>query len=64
MKADSNDTVDMVAEIERLAALDPINYETARTKAATRLKVRASVLDREVTKKRECDPNKQFTLPL
>jgi hypothetical protein len=44
--------VDRVAEIERLATLDPINYETARTKAAVRLKVRASVLDREVTKKR------------
>ena len=51
MKADAN-KIDMVGEIERLAALDPINYETARTKAAARLKVRASVLDREVTKKR------------
>lgn len=51
MKADAN-KIDMVVEIERLAALDPINYETARTKAAERLKVRASVLDREVTKKR------------
>jgi hypothetical protein len=44
--------IDRVAEIERLAALDAINYEVARTKAAVRLKVRASVLDREVAKKR------------
>ena len=51
MKADAN-KIDMVVEIERLAALDPINYEIARTEAAKRLRVRASVLDREVTKKR------------
>ena len=44
--------VDRVVEIERLAALDSINYETARIEAADRLKIRASVLDREVTKKR------------
>ena len=44
--------IDRVAEIERLAALDPINYEAARIEAVARLKVRASVLDREVAKKR------------
>jgi len=52
MKADANDAIDRVAEIERLAALDPINYEIARAEAAARLKVRAFVLDREVAKKR------------
>ena len=44
--------IDRVAEIERLAALDPINYEAARVEAVARLRVRASVLDREVAKKR------------
>ena len=36
------DTVDRTAEIEQLAALDPINYEVARVEAAGRLRVRAS----------------------
>jgi uncharacterized protein DUF3631 len=44
--------IDRVVEIEQLAALDPINYDVARTEAAKRLGVRATVLDREVTKKR------------
>ena len=44
--------VDRVAEIERLAALDPINYEVARPEAAARLNVRASALDRAVNKTR------------
>ncbi len=44
--------IDRAAEIERLAALDPIEYEAVRVKAAMRLRVRASILDREVTKKR------------
>src|SRR5262245_2963511 len=48
----ADDTVDRVAEIERLAALDPITYEVMRTEAAKRLGVRASVLDRAVVKKR------------
>jgi hypothetical protein len=44
--------VDRIVEIERLAALNPIDYEAARVQEAMRLKVRASILDREVTKKR------------
>jgi predicted DNA-binding protein (UPF0251 family) len=45
-------TLDRVLEIERLAALDPINYEVKRAEAAEKLGVRAAVLDREVKKKR------------
>jgi putative DNA primase/helicase len=41
--------VDRVLEIERLARLEPIDYEAARTEAAKRLGVRAKILDREVT---------------
>ena len=44
--------VDRVVEIERLAALDFIDYEAARIAAAQRLGVRVSVLEREVAKKR------------
>lgn len=44
--------IDRAAEIERLARLDPIDYETARGPAAERLGVRTSVLDNEVRKKR------------
>ena len=44
------ETVDRTAEIERLAALDPINYEVVRADAAERLSVRASALDRAVEK--------------
>lgn len=44
--------LDPVVEIERLAALEPIDYEAARADAAKRLGVRATVLDREVAKKR------------
>jgi len=47
-----DDTIDRVVEIERLAALDPIDYEVERTDASERLGVRASVLDRAVAKKR------------
>lgn len=47
-----SEPIDRVVEIERLATLDPIDYEAGRIEAAMRLKVRASVLDREVTKKR------------
>jgi uncharacterized protein DUF3631 len=46
------DDIDRVVEIERLAALDRIDYDVARVKAAKRLGVRASVLDRVVGKKR------------
>lgn len=48
----ADDTIDRVVEIERLAALDPITYETTRTEAAKRLGMRASILDRVVAKKR------------
>src|SRR5262245_48922765 len=48
----ADDTIDRVVEIERLAALDPIIYETTRTEAAKRLGMRASVLDRMVAKRR------------
>ena len=48
----ADDDIDRVVEIERLAALDPIDYEVARTEAAKRLGIRASVLDRAVAKKR------------
>src|SRR5262249_29931856 len=44
--------VDRVVEIERLAALENINYEVARADAAKQLSMRASALDREVEKKR------------
>ena len=50
--ATEDTAIDRVTEIERLAALDPINYEGVRTDAATKLNIRASVLDREVTKTR------------
>jgi putative DNA primase/helicase len=48
----SPNNVDRIVEIERLAALDPINYEVARPEAVKHLGMRASVLDREVKKKR------------
>ena len=48
----ANDHIDRVVEIERSAALDPLDYEVARAKAAKRLGMRASVLDRAVKKKR------------
>jgi putative DNA primase/helicase len=44
--------IDRVVEIERLAGLDPINYEAVRAEAAKRLGVRAAVLDSQVAKKR------------
>ena len=51
MKADANDAVDMIVEVERLAALGLINYEVARVDASKRLGIRASVLDQAVAKK-------------
>jgi hypothetical protein len=48
----ANTYLDRTVEIERLATLDPINYEVARGPTCQRLGVRASVLDREVKKKR------------
>jgi ribosome-binding ATPase YchF (GTP1/OBG family) len=44
--------IDREAEIERLAALGPIDYEVARVDAAERLGIRANILDKEVAKKR------------
>jgi len=44
--------IDSATEIEQLAALDPIAYETARTAAAERLRFRSAVLDTVVKKKR------------
>ena len=44
--------IDRPAQIERLAALDPIEYEAVRVDAAKTLGVRASALDREVAKTR------------
>jgi putative DNA primase/helicase len=38
-------SIDRPVEIERLASLDPIDYEVARKAAADRLGIRASVLD-------------------
>ena len=52
MKADSDHAIDMAVEIERLAALDFINYDIARVDASKRLGIRASVLDQAVAKKR------------
>jgi len=44
--------IDRATEIEQLAALDPIAYETARTAAAERLRFRSAVLATVVKKKR------------
>ncbi len=49
----AGEPIDRAVEIEALAALDSIEYEAGRTKAAKRLGVRATVLDREVTKTRK-----------
>ena len=46
------DDVDRVVEIERLAALEPINYEVVRTEAAKRLGMRTQFLDGAVARKR------------
>src|SRR5262249_25884859 len=47
-----DDGIDRVVEIERLAALDPINYEASRADEAKRLGLRAHILDRAVAKTR------------
>jgi hypothetical protein len=44
--------LDRAVEIERLAALDTVDYEIARKEAADRLSLRASVLDDLRTQKR------------
>ena len=43
---------DRIVEIERLASLDPIDYEVARGEAAGRIGIRTRVLDGLVKKKR------------
>jgi putative DNA primase/helicase len=50
--AAQHDAVDRVAEIERLAALDPLVYEATRAEAAKQLRFRATALDQAVKKKR------------
>ena len=47
-----NDNIDRHAEIERLAALDAVDYECARAGAAESLGMRAAVLDKVVAAKR------------
>jgi hypothetical protein len=44
--------VDRIAEIEQLAALDPIDYEAARVAASNRLGIRSHILDKQVAKTR------------
>ena len=51
-RADNNHLLDRTVEIERLASLDPIDYETVRAEAADRLGFRAHILDRAVKNKR------------
>ena len=41
----SSAQLDRAVEIERLAALDTVDYEVARKGAADRLGIRASILD-------------------
>ena len=50
--SDARPPIDRAVEIERLAALEAIDYEVARKDAADRIGIRASTLDREVAKKR------------
>ena len=49
-KQQTDEPVDRIVEIERLAALDPVDYEVKRAEAAKRLGIRASALDRVVAK--------------
>lgn len=49
---DCNTEIDRATEIERLAALEPIEYGVVRNDTADRLGVRARILDAEVKKKR------------
>ena len=51
-KQQTDEPVDRIVEIERLAALDPVDYEVKRAEAAKRLGIRASALDRVVAKQR------------
>lgn len=55
-KVEDATAADAVAEIKRLAGLDPAAYEATRKDAAARLGWRASVLDAEVQKARPHKP--------
>jgi hypothetical protein len=46
------EAIDRIAEIEQLAALDPVDYEATRGEAAERLNLRVLFLDRQVVRKR------------
>src|SRR5262245_59910961 len=48
----SAEPVDRIVEIERLAALDPVEYEAVRVDETKRLNLRAQFLDHAVAKKR------------
>ena len=50
--------VPFVKEIERLAAMEPVEYERVRKAEAKRLKMRATVLDREVRAARKSGQDK------
>src|SRR5262245_35271913 len=52
-QTNDNAIPDRVVEIERLAALDPIEYDVAREAASKSLGIRTQTLDRAVTKKRK-----------
>src|ERR1051325_10924636 len=45
-------SIDRATEIERLAALESIDYEVVRVGEAKRLGIRSGILDQEVAKKR------------
>jgi hypothetical protein len=45
-------SIDRATEIERLAALESIDYEVVRVDEAKRLGIRSGILDQEVAKKR------------
>lgn len=49
---ESGKSVDLEAELKRLAALSPLEYDQQREKAANDLRVRVGTLDKEVAKAR------------
>ena len=61
------DAIDYNAEIHKLAALSPVEYDKARKEASKRLGIRASTLDALVKQKRQKDETKgqgrALTLP-
>jgi putative DNA primase/helicase len=52
VEIDGEYEIDRTVEIERLAALDPIDYDVARAEAANRLGIRTATLDSVIAKKR------------